>query len=55
MSTIEQQHSPDYWRGNAAAFRAVAGLVSTIPEGIRAWAEAEAKLADRAAERAEAS
>lgn len=51
----EPQRSADFWLGQAAVFRAVERLESTFPAGLRAWATAEAGLAERAAERAGAT
>jgi hypothetical protein len=50
MKQVER--SADYWLGQAAVFRAVEALESTVSAGLRAWAGAEAGLAERAAERA---
>jgi hypothetical protein len=48
----EPVRSADYWLGQAAAFRAIERLESTVSPGLRAWAGAEAWLAERVAERA---
>jgi hypothetical protein len=46
---LEPVRSADFWLGQAAAFRAIERLESTVSPGLRAWAGAEAWLAERAA------
>lgn len=52
---FEPERSADFWLGQAAVLRAVERMESTVPAGFRAWAAAEAGLAERAAERAGAT
>ncbi len=41
-------HSADYYEGQRDAFRALAGMESTVEPGMLDWACAEARLAERA-------
>lgn len=49
---ITETQSADYWRGQADAFGAIAGMKSTLAPGLVAWAQAQANLAWQASRQA---